>query len=288
MSGFSDSKRAALRDFEARYDESARVSSLLPHGALASTSAQHARSSSEGSTHRQRSVAAPAHPAQSHPMALSPYAHHGPFMPSPYGPPPMAPPFYPPGYGPVRFSAIYILSRAYRPFVSCVCEFYFLLQPPPHMWAGYGAMQGHAPVPSRRSRSPSRRRSGSRHSERQSPVRDEYDRPSGRSSRDRFVILPHVCSKHMLTCRLCRRFFRDVRDDFRPRGRFSRSSSPVSPPRQRRRTEREPMDPERKRLSILEQLERHYGRRAVQTSTPKRPDESPRKEASASSGKTSA
>ena len=124
MSGFSDSKRAALRDFEARYDESARVSSLLPHGALASTSAQHARSSSEGSTHRQRSVAAPAHPAPSHPMAHSPYAHHGPFMPSPYGPPPMAPPFYPPGYGPVRFSATYILSRAYRPFVSCVCEFF--------------------------------------------------------------------------------------------------------------------------------------------------------------------
>ena len=189
----------------------------------------------------------------------------------------------------------YVFQRpTYRPvrtvfFLSCVCEFFLCcFSHHHHMWAGYGAMQGHAPVPSRRSRSPSRRRSGSRHSERHSPVRDEYDHPSGRSSRDRFVILPYVCSKHVLTCRLCRRFFRDVRDDFRPKGRFSRSSSPVCPPRRRRRTEKEPMDPERKRLSILEQLERHYGRLAVQTSTPKRPDASPRKEASGLSYKTSA
>ena len=108
MSGFSDKKRAALRQFEAQYDNTHREQSLLPHGASAVTSVHSDRHLTERPAFT-RQLAQPMHQAPTHPMALSPYGQHSPYVPSPYGQPPMGPaPFYPPGYMPVRIYLQYM------------------------------------------------------------------------------------------------------------------------------------------------------------------------------------
>ena len=148
------------------------------------------------------------------------------------------------------------------------------------MWGGYGAPQGPAPEPTRRSRSPSRRRSGSRHSERGSYDREDFDRRSDRSSRDRYSDFTLRLLETRTVSHLCRRYFRDETSR-RPKGRFSRSSSPTSPPRRRQRTDEDVAAAERHRLSVLAKLERAYGiNRPAKTSTPKRPEDTSQSQSS--------
>ena len=135
MSGFSDSKRAALREFEQRYDETARLQSLLP----APSPSVSVQPSSVGFSRRPRdaySVAPSVSMAHGPPVSTHPYGPPLPYGVPSYGQPPMLPgPYSPPGFAPVR---------RFFPFLALPhgCGVYFLLLANPTrmdgVWSGSG------------------------------------------------------------------------------------------------------------------------------------------------------
>ena len=114
MTGFSDRKRAALKEFEARYDESHRMSSIRPLDSTVPTPMP----DTARSPHGHLGSASPAAQTLGHlPPHISPYGSHNPYAQAPYGAPQMPTgPYYPPGFLPVSHHAM-------RHDVSCTCTY---------------------------------------------------------------------------------------------------------------------------------------------------------------------